>query len=174
MDRPDPLRGLIQCVCGPTIRACGFMGGKPRRVHSVQPCPEGVTKKIWDSETWLAPLEAQIAGLQIDDRTTAAVVAALSQSDRPMVPIDRGRLERRRQQLALDVAGGHIEEREFLAAMRRLKEEEAASALEPRTNRPVDAARAIEYIQNFASAWAKAKPPTRATMMQAVYEARSS
>lgn len=54
--------------------------------------------------------------------------------------------------------------------MRRLKEEEAASALEPPTNRPVDAVRAVDYIRNFASAWAKAKPPTRATMMQAVYE----
>ena len=32
------------------------------------------------------------------------------------------------------------------------------------------ATRAVEYIRNFAAAWAKAKPPTRAMLVQAVYE----
>ncbi len=170
LDWPDPLRGLVECVCGSTIRAAGVMGGKRRRVHSVQPCPEGVTKKIWDSETWLAPLEAQISGLRLDDRTTAAIVAALTRPDRPIVPMDRVPFERRRRQLALEVADGRIGDREFLLAMRRLKTEEAESAAGPPTQGAVDAARAVEYIRNFAAAWAKAKPPTRATLVQAVYE----
>ena len=38
---PDPLQGLLRCVCGSTIRAAGFIGGKRRRMHSTQPCPEG-------------------------------------------------------------------------------------------------------------------------------------
>ena len=66
------------------------MGGKRRRIHSTQPCPEGVTKKIWDSETWLSPLEAQIRGLRLDDATVSAIVAALVQPDHAIVPIDGG------------------------------------------------------------------------------------
>jgi hypothetical protein len=34
----------------------------------------------------------------------------------------------------------------------------------------VDGANALEHIRNFAASWAKAKPPTRATMIQLVYE----
>jgi hypothetical protein len=33
----------------------------------VQPCPEGVEQKNWNGETWLVPIEAQIAGLRLDD-----------------------------------------------------------------------------------------------------------
>lgn len=47
---------------------------------------------------------------------------------------------------------------------------EARSGAEPRSVGTVDAARAVEYIRNFASTWAKAMPPTRATLIQAVYE----
>ena len=61
-------------------------------------------------------------------------------------------------------------ERDFLHAMRRLKEEEAMTPVEPRARDTIDAARALDYIRNFAAAWAKAKPPTRATMLQAVYQ----
>jgi DNA invertase Pin-like site-specific DNA recombinase len=170
VDQPDPLRGLVRCVCGSTMRANGIVGGRRRRIHSAQPCPAGVSKKIWTSDTWLAPLEAQIAALRVDEKTAAAIVDALRQPDPPATPIDRGHLERRRRQLALDMAAGRVEERSFLTAMRRLKEQEAAADMERATLPPVDAARALDYIRNFAAAWAKAKPPTRATMMQAVYE----
>jgi hypothetical protein len=34
---------------------------------------QGVTKKIWDSETWLSPLEAQIRGLRLDEATVSAI-----------------------------------------------------------------------------------------------------
>lgn len=153
-----------------TIRANGIIGGRRRRIHSAQPCPAGVSKKIWTSDTWSAPLEAQIAALRVDEKTAAAIVDALRQPDPPVTPIDRGHLERRRRQLALDMAAGRIEERTFLTTMRRLKEQEAAADVEQATRPPVDAARALDYVRNFAAAWAKAKPPTRATMMQAVYE----
>lgn len=33
--------------------------------------------------------------------------------------------------------------------------------------------KAVEYIRNFAASWAKAKPPTKATMIRSVFE-RSS
>jgi hypothetical protein len=51
-----------------------------------------------------------------------------------------------------------------------LNEEEARIAEGARIRDGVDAARAIDYIRNFASSWAKARPPTRATMVQALYE----
>jgi hypothetical protein len=84
------------------------------------------------------------------------------------VPIDRVRLERQRRELALDVAAGLMSERAFLAAMRRLNE----AALHVGGERPgsVDGTKAIDYIRNFASSWAKAKPPTRATMIQSLYD----
>jgi hypothetical protein len=144
------------------------MGGKRRRIHSAQPCPEGVTKKIWDSETWLTPLETQITGLRLDDEATASIVAALAEPEASVVPIDLGRLERRRRELALDVAAGRMGERAFLAAMRRLNEEEVA-LVEHRPRTRVDSAKAVEYIRNFAASWAKAKAPTRATMIQSLY-----
>jgi hypothetical protein len=42
------------------------------------------------------------------------------------VPIDRGRIERRRRELALDVVADRMSDYAFLSAMRRLDEEEAA------------------------------------------------
>jgi DNA invertase Pin-like site-specific DNA recombinase len=170
LDEPDPLRGLLRCVCGSTLRSSGFMGQRRRRVHSVQPCPDGVVQKNWATDTWLIPLEAQIRGLRLDDQAIASIVEALARPEAAVVPIDRTRNDRRRRQLALDVAAGRMGERAFLAAIRGLHEEEARIAERARTRDGVDAARAIGYIRNFASSWAKARPPTRATMVQALYE----
>ena len=169
-DIPDPLRGLVRCVCGSTIRASGFTYGKRRRVHSVQPCADGVRQKNWDSETWLLPLEAQIAGLRLDDEVATAIADALSNPEPIVVPIERGRIEHHRRQLALDVAAGKIGERAFLTALRRLSEEEARMDAGGLSRRDVDADKAIAYIRNFASSWAKAKPTTKATMVQTLYE----
>jgi DNA invertase Pin-like site-specific DNA recombinase len=168
-DIPDPLRGLIRCVCGSSIRASGFTSGSRRRVHSTQPCPEGIDQKNWSGETWLAPLEAQVAGIRLDEEVAAAITEALAQPGAAVVPIERGRLEHARRLLALDVASGRIVERAFLAAIRRLTEEARTDDVGP-ARRSVDAAKAMEYIRNFASSWAKAKPPTKATMIQALYE----
>lgn len=102
-------------------------------------------------------------------RLCPPIVAALAQADHAIVSIDGGRVERRRRELAFDVAAGRISERAFLAAMRRLSEEHAAlTDYLPRTS--IDGGRAVEYIRTFAASWAKAKPPTRARMIQSVYE----
>jgi hypothetical protein len=74
-----------------------------------------------------------------------------------------------RPPLAFDVAAGRMNERAFLAAMRRLNEEHAALT-DHLPRKSVDGGRAVEYIRTFAASWAKAKPPTRATMIQSVYE----
>jgi hypothetical protein len=128
----DALWARIQgLLAARTLRASGFTYGSRRRVHSVQPCPEGVAQKNWSNETWLIPLEAQIAGLRVDDEIAAAIAESLAKP---------------------------------VAAIRRLSEEEARIVKPSPSRRTVDAAKAMDYIRNFAASWAKAKPPTRATM----------
>jgi hypothetical protein len=62
-----------------------------------------------------------------------------------------------------------MNERAFLVAMRRLNQEHAALN-EDLPRKSIDVVTAVEYIRTFAASWAKAKPPTRATMIQSVYE----
>ena len=55
--------------------------------------------------------------------------------------------------------------------MRRLKASESPPTLtDEGRSRLVDSSDAAEYIRNFATAWAKAKPAVRATMLQSGYE----
>ena len=168
-EEPDPLRGLVHCVCGSSIRANGFTGAKRRRVHVAQPCPEGITQKNWDTATWLAPLEAQISGLRVDDGVADAVIRAIERPAEPAAPPSMD-WESRRRRLANDLATGRIGERAFLAAVRRLRQEQSGATAEPKARRAIDAARAVDYIRNFAAAWSRAKPATRANMIQAVYQ----
>jgi hypothetical protein len=85
------------------------------------------------------------------------------------VPIDGGRIERRRRELAFEVGAGRMNERAFLAALRRLNQEHAALS-DHLPRKSIDVGTAVEYIRTFAASWAKAMPPTRATMIQSVYE----
>ena len=62
-----------------------------------------------------------------------------------------------------------MNERAFLTAMPRLNQEYAASS-DDLPRKSVDVGTAVEYIRTFAACWAKAKPPTRATIIQLVYE----
>ena len=120
--------------------------------------------------TWLAPIEAQLAGLRVDDRMVAEVIAVLSRADQPAIPIDHARFDRMRRQLALEVADGKIGEQEFLAAMRRLKEERAGIDEMLPSGPGISATEAVDYIRQFAATWAKAKPASRAALVQSVYE----
>ena len=43
----------------PMTAPSGLTSGSRRRVHSVQPCPDRVGHKNWNSGTWLTPLEAK-------------------------------------------------------------------------------------------------------------------
>jgi hypothetical protein len=36
--------------------------------------------------------------------------------------------------------------------------------------RPPNRAKGVEYIRDFATSWAKAKPPTKAAMIQSLYQ----
>ena len=58
----------------------------------------------------------------------------------------------------------------MIAAIRRLSEEEARNDDGGSRRRSLDAAKAMASIRNFASCWTKAKPATKATMVQSPYE----
>ena len=137
-------------------------------------CADSVCSRIyaaedWDSETWLIRLEAQIAGLRMDDEVAMAVAETLAEPGAVVVPIDRGRIDHRRRQLALDVATGKVGALAFLAAIKRLSEADAGTGDGGRRG-SVDAAKAVDYIRHFASSWARAKPATKATLVQSLYE----
>ena len=68
------------------------------------------------------------------------------------------------------MADGKIGEQESLATMRRLKEEKAGLDDMRLTGPVVSATEAIDYIRRFAATWAKAKPASRAALVQSVYE----
>jgi hypothetical protein len=54
---------------------------------------------------WEEPILAQLEGIELDDATTAAVVASLGSGPRP-VALDRARIERQIRELALEHAAG--------------------------------------------------------------------
>jgi len=167
--RIDPLRGLIQCTCGSPYRAHGLVRSKHRRLHVAPECSSGVKKRMWETNTWLPWLYAQIAGIRVDDALAAEVLAALSSPRDQPVSIDVGRFERARRQLANDVAANRLNERDFLGAMERLREEEHLATV----RRPVgvyDPGAALAKIRGFKQTWDTAPEPARAAMLQAVYD----
>lgn len=109
----------------------------------------------------------------------AEVIAVLSRADQPAIPIVHARFDRMRRQLALRVADGKIGEQEFLAAMRRLKEERAGVDAMPPARPGISATEAVDYIRQFAATWERQCPPpepppfSRSTK-RSLYGARSS
>ena len=124
---------------------------------------------MWETNTWLPWLYAQISGIRVDDALAADVLAALSSPTDQPVSIDVGRFERARRQLANDVAANRLNERDFLGAMERLREEEHLATV----RRPVgvyDPGAALAKIRGFKQTWDTAPEPARAAMLQAVYD----
>ena len=167
--RVDPLRGLIRCTCGSPYRAQGMVEGKHRRLHVERECSSGVRKRLWETETWQRWLYAQLAGIRVDDALASDVMAALSGPSEAPVSIDAGRFERARRQLANDVAANRLNERDFLTAMERLREEERLATVRPAVGR-YEPEVAIAKIRGFKSSWEAASESGRAAMVQAVYD----
>lgn len=167
---PDPLRGLLFCPCGATVRAWGVdRRGTKRRAHPLdRRCDEWGDQVSYPATVWTDPLEEQLAGLRLDDATVARVVAAFTAPATPAIPIDRGRLERQRRELALNHAAGRLSDEAYLGAAARLRElADAAPAPAGR----YDAERAITWMRDFAETWrAKMDNRQRAELMATVYE----
>jgi hypothetical protein len=104
-DRVYLLVGLLVCVCGRQLRNDGTFADGRHRKHHANPCEAlGREARLGDA-TWEAPMLARVAGIALDDRTMASVVAALGSSRQP-VEIDRARIDRQIRELALEHAGG--------------------------------------------------------------------
>ena len=167
--RVDLLRGILQCVCGQRIRTDGTMGTPPR-TRKLHPdhgrCPHWGAQASYGAQVWEFPVSDQLAGLRLDDRTIADVVAVLSAPEVPALPIDQARNERRRRELALEFAGGRIGEDDFVAGVAALRDAEPAPSTPAA---PVPAERAVARLRELAATWAKMTPAERAELVSAVY-----
>ncbi len=166
--RVDVLRGLIACSCGVEIWANGTdRHGRTRRAHPFdRPCDAWGGQATYPSVTWEGPIGDQVAGIRVDDRTLAAVVAAVSSPEPAPVPADAWRLERRRRDLALEHAAGRMGDDEYLAAAAALREQAPAQP----TLGTVPAELAVAYLRQLKDRWGDATPATKAELVAAIYD----
>ncbi|HSS95360.1 MAG TPA: hypothetical protein VLR46_15420 [Candidatus Dormibacteraeota bacterium] len=95
-------------------------------------------------ETWEGPVLAQVAGIALDDRTIASVLADLGSSRQP-VEIDPARIDRQIRELALEHAAGSLGDEAHLARLKVLGQQRDAAA--ERTGRGVPGQRAVEWLR---------------------------
>ncbi len=164
--RIDPLTGLIFCTCGVRVRSNGLMGtpGRPSRMH-FQPCGAWGKQGHYASAVWEEPIFAQIAGIDLSDRTIERVVRILSKGRPEPVSIDKARNARRRRQLANCFAEGRITLEELGAAIEAIQEGPRAAEV-----RAIDPAKAVEYLRNIPLLLAKATPAEKAELLHGIYE----
>jgi DNA invertase Pin-like site-specific DNA recombinase len=164
----DLLAGLLECVCGRRLRSDGTFGdGRHRKLH-VNPCDSWGAQARYGDETWEVPVLAQVAGLTLDDRIIARVVAALSSAERP-VGLDRARIERQMRDLALDHVAQRIDDSGYLERLGHLRVDLATVDATPRSDLP--AKRAVEWLRVLADTWVKADvPEARADLLHAIYD----
>jgi hypothetical protein len=166
--RVDLLGGLLECVCGRRIRSDGtFADGRHRKLHP-QPCEAWGDRARLGDETWETPILAQVAGIELDDATISAVVAALGSTQRP-IAIDRARFDRQLREVALAHAAERLTDDEYLARRadllaRRASLNDAGTTL-------VSSERAVEWLRVLGTTWRDADAPeARADLLHAIYE----
>ncbi len=166
--RVDLLGGLLECVCGRRIRSDGtFADGRHRKLHP-EPCGEWGSKARLGDETWEPVVLAQLGGLELSDGLIASVVAALG-SARPPVAIERGRVDRRLRDLALEHAAGSLEDTDYLARAAELRA--TRDQLDAGEAIGVKPARAVEWLRMIGEAIRQADLPVeRAELVHAIYE----
>ena len=92
-----------------------------------------------------------MAGIDVDDATLARVVAAVGSGLRP-VAIDRGRIERRMRELALDHVRRVIGDATYLDRLGHLRS--SLAAIDDRPTEGVGAGRAVEWLRALSETWA--------------------
>jgi hypothetical protein len=111
---------------------------------------------------------AQFAGIEIDDATLARVVAAVGSGLRP-VAIDRGRIEHRIRELALEHAAGGLGDDTYLTRLKALRE--VRDAITERTAPGVPGHRAVEGLRTLGQSLQEADAPEeKADLLHAIYE----
>jgi hypothetical protein len=138
------------------------------RKHHPNPCEAWGRRARLGDQTWEAPVLAQVAGIALDDRTMASVLAALGSSRQP-VEIDRARIERQIRALALEHAGGRLGDETYLARLKALREQR--DAIVERTGRGLPGQRAVEWLRALGESFQAADvPKEKADLMHAIYE----
>jgi DNA invertase Pin-like site-specific DNA recombinase len=166
--RVDLLGGLLQCVCGRRLRNDGTFADGRHRKHHPNPCEAWGRRARLGDATWEAPVLAQVAGIALDDRTMASVLAALGSSRQP-VEIDRARVDRQIRELALEHAAGSLGDDAYLARLKALRQQR--DAVVERTGRGLPGQRAVEWLRALGESIQAADVPNeRADLMHAIYE----
>jgi DNA invertase Pin-like site-specific DNA recombinase len=166
--RVDLLGGLLECVCGRRVRSDGtFADGRHRKLHP-EPCDAwGMHARLADA-TWEPAILEQLAGVQLDDATIAAVVSSLGSSQRP-IAIERGRTARQLRELALEHAAETIDDATYLSRAAELRAQRDAMTADAAPGVPAE--RAIAWLRAFGDAIRDADiPAERADLIHAVYE----
>jgi hypothetical protein len=166
--RVDLLGGLLTCVCGRRLKSDGTFGdGRHRKLHP-SPCESWGEQARYGDETWEQPILAQVADIELDDATVAAIVRALGSAPRP-IAIDRARIDRQMRDLALDHAAGRLEDAVYLDRLRALRE--SKESLEVNASGAVSAEVALAWLGALSSTWSDADvPEAKAEVLHAIYE----
>ena len=166
--RVDLLGGLLECVCGRRLRSDGrFSDGQHRKLHP-DPCQAWGRRARLPDATWELPVLAQVAGLDLNNTTIAAVVAALASTERP-VTMDRARIERQMRDLALDHVRGALDDAVYLDRVGQLRS--ALVAIDHERRAGMSAERAVEWLRALAETWTSADvPEAKAELVHAIYE----
>jgi hypothetical protein len=137
---------------------------KPSRMH-FQPCPVWGKQTHYASAVWEEPIFAQIAGIDLSDRTIERVVRIMSKGRPEPVSIDKARNARRRRQMANDFTEGRITLEELGAAIEAIQETPRAADV-----RAIDSVKAVEYLKNIPVLMAKATLAEKAELVHGIYE----
>jgi hypothetical protein len=162
------LGGLLFCVCGRRLRSDGtFADGHHRKLHP-DPCEARADKARLAGDTWEAPINAQMAGLELNAQTIAEVVAALGSVDRP-VKLDRARLDRAKRELALEHAAEAMTDAEYLERLAGLRAEVATLDREDRPE--IAPERIVDWLGALSSTWRQADlREEQAEVLHAIYD----
>ena len=173
LGRVDLLRGLLYCTCGQRIRTDGTMGTPPRtrKLHPRhEGCPAWGAQASYSSRTWEAAIIEQVRKVRHDGATIARIVSVLHKpAERPSTTT-RPRIERRKRELAMDVAEGRIDDATYLARMHALRAEAASDDAEPSSPGVVTAKDVTYYLSDLARLWDDLPEPERAELLSGVYE----
>ncbi len=116
-DRVDLLAGLLSCACGRRLKSDGtFADGRHRKLHP-RHATRGASRRGTATRRGRSRSSRRSAGIELDDDTIGAVVAALGSAPRP-VTLDRARIDRQIRELALDHAAGRLEDDVYLERLR--------------------------------------------------------
>jgi hypothetical protein len=162
--RVDLLRGLLRCACGRRLRAHGVVAKRHRRLHPGD-CDAWIGPKLLASDVWEGPIARQLQSIRLDEATIERVAAAVARPDRQIASLDRARTERRRRELALEVASGRIDDQEFLRQLASLRLDRS----DPIAGR-VSPEEAVAWLRDLPALWEAASDVARAQFVAAVYD----